>query len=95
MRGQIFLRYGARRHTHGGFTRRRATAAAVVPHPVFVVIGVVCMGRPEHVLNRAVVFALLVFVTHQQANGRARCDSLENTGQNLYAVTFTALSCVL
>src|SRR5690606_26769644 len=63
--GQVFLGNRAGRHAHGGFPRRAATAAAVIAFAVFVVIGVVGVGRTEQILDRRVVLGLLVGVADQ------------------------------
>ena len=48
-------RHTARRDTAGRFARRRAPAAAIIAHTVFLVIGDVSMARPEGLGNIAVI----------------------------------------
>ncbi len=67
-------RHGARRHPHGGFARRRASAAAIVAYAVFGPVDVVGVARTERILDVAVVLRALIDVFDHQRDGRPRRD---------------------
>ena len=50
--GQDLLGNCPGRYAHGGFPRRTAAATAVIAQAIFMVVGVVSMGRAEQVLDR-------------------------------------------
>ncbi|MNT32952.1 hypothetical protein D3C72_1688580 [compost metagenome] len=52
---QVFLGNSPCRNAHGGFTSRRTTTAAIIAHAVFLLVGVICMPRTEHVFDSAVI----------------------------------------
>ena len=80
------------RHPHGGLTRRRPTAAAVVADAVLVPVRIVGMARTESLGDRAVVLRALVLVADQERDRRARGPPFEHPRQDLDAVRFAALS---
>ena len=78
-------------NAHSGFPRGRASAAAVITHAVFVVIGVICMRRSEQVLDGRVVLGFLIGITDQQTNRAAGGHTFKHAGQNLHLIRFLAL----
>ncbi len=70
-------------HTHGGFARRRTTAAARIANAVLLPIGVVRMAGTELLGDVAVVLAALISVADQQADRRAGGTAFVHAGQNL------------
>jgi hypothetical protein len=84
-----------------GFAGRGASAAAIVPHAIFGVIGIVGMAGPVAVADLAIVLRALVGVLDHQRDGRAgrhraakyfKCPVvLEDAGEDLHRVRLLAL----
>ncbi|MNC29542.1 hypothetical protein D3C75_777900 [compost metagenome] len=89
--GQVFFCNRTGRDAHRGFTGRAATATAVVALAVFVVVGVVGVGRAEQILDRRVVLGLLVGVADQQADRATGGAAFEHAGEDFHLVGFLAL----
>src|SRR5690606_33830451 len=88
---QILAGNGTGRHPHGGFPGRGAAAATIVADAVFVVVGVILVGRTEQVLDGRVVLGLLVGIADQQTDRAAGGASLELAGEDLDLVRLLTL----
>ncbi len=88
---QVLFSNATGSHTHCRFTGRRAAAATVVANSVFLVIGVVRMGRAELIHDIAVILGALIDIFDHHANRRAGGFTLENARQNFDLVGFLTL----
>src|SRR5690606_26764733 len=80
---QILAGNGTGRHPHGGFPGRGAAAATIVADAVFVVVGVIRVGRTEQVLDGRVVLGLLDGVEKQQIDRLVSDAPLVYAGEDL------------
>src|SRR5690606_19373709 len=68
-----------------------AAAATIVADAVFVVVGVIRVGRTEQVLDGRVVLGLLVGIADQQTDRAAGGAPLEHAGEDLDLVRLLTL----
>ena len=94
---QCAARDGAGSHARSGFAGRGTSAAAIVAHAIFGVIGIVGMAGPVAVADLAIVFRTLVGVLDHQRNRRARGDGptcavvFEDAGEDFHRIRLLAL----
>jgi len=88
---QIFPGDGAGRHPHGGFPGRRTPATPIIPHPVFLSVGVIGMAGPEAIHDPGIIFGTLIGIADDQGDGGAGRPAFEHPGQELDLIRLTAL----
>ncbi|ABU76158.1 hypothetical protein ESA_00888 [Cronobacter sakazakii ATCC BAA-894] len=88
---QILFGNGTCRHAHGGFTRGRAPAAAIITQAIFLFVGVIGVSWTEHIFNRAVILGALIGIFNQQADAGAGGHALKHAGENFHLIRLAAL----
>src|SRR6267143_2458428 len=91
-RGEIAARNRARGGPHHRLTRRRAPAAAVVAHAVFLLVGVVRVSWAEAILDLVVVARASVGVINEDADRGAGRASFKHPREDAYLVGFAPLT---
>src|SRR5204862_4467326 len=91
-RGEVAARNRARGGAHHRLARRRAPAAAVVAHAVFLLVGVVGVSGSEAILDLVVVARARVGVIDEDADRGAGRAALEHAREDAHLVGFAALT---
>src|SRR5690554_2422528 len=88
---QVLLGDGTGCDPHGGLPGTGATAAAVVADTIFVMVGIIGVGRTKLILDIAVIPGALIGIFDQQPNRRPRGHTFEHAGKNTHLIGLTAL----
>jgi len=71
-----------------GFTRTGAPATTIITKPIFHQISKVRVARSKHILNFFIFRRISILIFNPQRDGSSCCFTLEDTGKNMYEISF-------